>query len=64
MKVEKQAANNRLDDLVLNSEDVSHLAIEFLGKDMSASLCIDQLHRSAHALANHPNTTFEDEIRA
>ncbi|WP_426129490.1 hypothetical protein [Pararhizobium sp. PWRC1-1] len=44
LKIEKQTPG-RLDDFILNGEDVRHLAIEFLGEDMRAGQCIDQLYR-------------------
>jgi len=63
LKIEKQATYDRIDDLILDREDVRHFAIESLGKDMRPCLCVDQLHRGAQALASQPDTAFEDEFR-
>ena len=56
-----ERADDRLHDLVLDREDLGLRAVESFAPDVVAGLRVDQLHADAHAVADAPHGTLDDE---
>ena len=51
-------------DLVLDQEYIGHLAIEFVGPNVGASLGVDELRRDAEVVASAPHATLKQIAHA